>query len=97
MMMNTIESKLNEILSKDGDVASEILQALEEFNTGETVSLNPGLQNELKNRLLMNPLEEAVWDGLLSVMKADELSEDVLSDLVRNRISLITLCHLKAN
>ena len=94
-MMNTIENKLNEILSKDGDIATEILEVLEDFNTGEAVSLNSKLQNELKTRLSMNPMEEEVWGVLLSIIQMDELSEDVLSDLIRDRISLTTLCHMK--
>ena len=94
-MMNMIENKLNGILSKDGDVAAEILQALEDFNTGEAVSLNPKLQNELKNRLSMNPMEEEIWNILLSIIQTDALSEDVLRDLIRNQISLMTLCHMK--
>ena len=93
--MNMIENKLNGILSKDGDVATEILQALEDFNTGEAVSLNPELQNELKNRLSMNPMEEEIWNILLSIIQTDELSEDVLNDLIRNRISLPMLCHMQ--
>ena len=94
-MMNMIENKLNGILSKDGDVATEILQALEDFNTGEAVSLNPKLQNELKNRLSMNPMKEDVWDRLLSIMSPNELSEDVLNYLIRNHISLPMLCHMQ--
>ena len=94
-MMNTIENKLNEILSKDGDIATEILEVLEDFNTGEAVSLNSKLQNELKTRLSMNLMKEEVWDALLSIMQADELSEDVLNYLIRNHISLPMLCHMK--
>lgn len=94
-MMNTIENKLNEILSKDGDIATEILEVLEDFNTGEAVSLNSKLQNELKTRLSMNPMKEEVWDALLSIMQADELSEDVLNYLIRNHISLPMLCHMQ--
>ena len=93
--MDTIESKLNEILSKDGDVAAEILHVFEDFNTGETVSLNPELQKKLKNRLSMNPLEDEVWEALLSIIRADELSEDVLNYLIRNHISLSMLCHMQ--
>jgi hypothetical protein len=95
MMMNMIENKLNGILSKDGDVATEILQALEDFNTGEAVSLNPELQNELKNRLSMNPMEEEICNILLSIIQTDELSEDVLNYLIRNHISLPMLCHMQ--
>jgi hypothetical protein len=95
MMMNTIENKLNEILSKDGDIATEILEVLEDFNAGEAVSLNSKLQNELKTRLSMNPMKEEVWDALLSIMQADELSEDVLNYLIRNHISLPMLCHMQ--
>ena len=93
--MNAAERRLNEILSEDGDIANEVLQMCEDFDTGETVSLNSGLQNELRNRLATNPLEEAAWNDLLPIIKPDELSEDLLRYLIKNRISLLTLCHLQ--
>ena len=93
--MNVIESKLNEILSKAGDVAAEILQMCEDFTTDEMISLNFQLQNELRIRLATNKLEEDVWDRLLSIMSPNELSEDVLNYLIRNHISLPMLCHMQ--
>ena len=51
--MNVMESKLNEILSKAGDVAAEILQMCEDFTTDEMISLNFQLQNELRIRFLL--------------------------------------------
>ena len=93
--MNVMESKLNEILSKAGDVAAEILQMCEDFTTDEMISLNFQLQNELRIRLATNKLEEDVWDRLLSIMSPNELSEDVLNYLIRNHISLPMLCHMK--
>lgn len=93
--MNVIENRLNEVLSKDGDVATEILQVCEDFNTDEMISLNYQLQNELIKRLSMNELEEDVWDRLLSIMLPDKLSEYVLNYLIQNRISLLALCHMQ--
>ena len=93
--MNVMENKLNEILSKAGDVAAEILQMCEDFTTDEMISLNFQLQNELRIRLATNKLEEDVWDRLLSIMSPNELSEDVLNYLIRNHISLPMLCHMK--
>ena len=93
--MNVMESKLNEILSKAGDVAAEILQMCEDFTTDEIISLNFQLQNELRIRLATNKLEEDVWDRLLSIMSPNELSEDVLNYLIRNHISLPMLCHMQ--
>lgn len=93
--MNVMESKLNEILSKAGDVAAEILQMCEDFTTDEMISLNFQLQNELRIRLATNKLEEDVWDRLLSIMSPNELSEDVLNYLIRNHISLPMLCHMQ--
>jgi hypothetical protein len=93
--MNTAERRLNEILSKDGDIAAEILRMCEDFDIGEMISLNHKIQNELKDRLATNTLEEDVWDCLLSIMKPDELSEDVFNYLNENRISMMTLCHMK--
>ena len=93
--MTVMESKLNEILSKAGDVAAEILQMCEDFTTDEMISLNFQLQNELRIRLATNKLEEDVWDRLLSIMSPNELSEDVLNYLIRNHISLPMLCHMK--
>ena len=93
--MNVMESKLNEILSKAGDVAAEILQMCEDFTTDEMISLNFQLQNELRIRLATNKLEEDIWDRLLSIMSPNELSEDVLNYLIRNHISLPMLCHMK--
>ena len=95
LIMNAEERKLNEILSKDGDVVNEILQMCEDFDIDEMISLNYKIQNELRERLATNPLEEDVWDCLLSIMKPDELSEDVLRYLIQNRISLMTLCHMQ--
>ena len=86
--MNTAERRLTEILSKDGDIANEILEMCEDFNTGEMISLNFALQSELIKCLEKNPLEEDVWDYLLSIMTPDELSEDVFLYLIQNRISL---------
>ena len=93
--MNETEHKLYEILSKDGDVATEILQLCENIHADESISLNPQLQNELKNHLATNPLEESVWDELLSVMPPDGLSEDVFHYLTQKQISLLTLCHMQ--
>ena len=93
--MNVMESKLNEILSKAGDVSAEILQMCEDFTTDEMISLNFQLQNELRIRLATNKLEEEVWDRLLSIMSPNELSEDVLNYLIRNHISLPMLCHMQ--
>lgn len=93
--MNTAECRLDEILSKDGDIAAEILQMCEDFDIDETVSLNSELQSELRKRLEANPLEESVWDYLLSIMNPYELSEDVFNYLIKNSISLLTLCHMQ--
>ena len=92
--MNETEHKLYEILSKDGDVATEILHLCENIHTDELISLCPQLQNELINRLAKNPLEESVWDDLLSIMMPDALSEDVFHYFIQNRISLLTFCHM---
>ena len=93
--MNTAERRLTEILSKDGDIADEILEMCEDFDAGETISLNCGLQNDLRKRLAANALEESAWDYLLTIVNPDELSEDVFRYLVQNRISLLTLCHMQ--
>ena len=87
--------RLNEILSRDCDVATEVLQMCEDFTTDEMISLNFQLQNELRIRLATNKLEEDIWDRLLSIMSPNELSEDVLNYLIRNHISLPMLCHMK--
>jgi len=93
--MNAAEYRLIEILSRGGDPTTEVLQMCEDFDISEMISLNSRLQNELRKRLEMTPLEEAVWDCLLPIMKPDELSEDVFNYLIQNRISLLTLCHMQ--
>ena len=95
LIMNAAERRLNEILLEDGDVAVEILRMCEDFSIGENISLNSGLQNELKKRLSTNPMEESVWDCLLPIIKPDELSKDVFHYLSENRISSLTLCHMQ--
>jgi hypothetical protein len=95
LIMNTAESRLNEILSKDGDITTEVFKMCEDFDESETVSLNSELQNKLKNRLITNPSQEYIWDYLLSIMNPCELSEDVFRYLIKNRISLLTLCHMQ--
>lgn len=93
--MNVIENRLNVILSRDDDIATGILQMCEGLNTDETISLSTQLQNELRDRLATNKLEEDVWDSLLSIMSPNELSENVLNYLIENRISLPILCHMQ--
>ena len=87
--------RLNEILSRDCDVATEVLQMCEDFNIDEMLSLNLRLQNELRKRLETSPWEEAVWDCLLPIMNPNEFSEDLLHYLIQNHISLLTLCHVE--
>lgn len=88
------ESQLHAILSNNGDIASEILQMFEDFNTDEMISLDAQLQNELIYRLAKNPSEEIVWDTLLPLIQPDQLSENLFHYLVQNQISLLTLCHM---
>ena len=84
--MNVVEHRLNEILSRQGDVAAEVLRMCEDLTTEESVSLTPQLQNELRERLSTNQLEEEVWESLLSIMSPNEVSEDVLHYLIQNHI-----------
>ena len=92
--MNVIENRLNVILEKEGDVAAEILQVCEKFDTDEMISVNSQLQKELIERLSKNELEEDVWNCLLSSILPENLSEEVLNYLLHNHICLQTLCHM---
>lgn len=92
--MNKTESILSAILSKDGDISTELLQLFENFNADEMISINSQLQDELIRRLAKTPAEEMVWDCLLPIMQPVELSENVFRYLIQNRISLLTLCHM---
>lgn len=93
--MNALENKLNEILSGDVDISSKIVQICEDFNGNENVSLNAELQKELMIRLSTNKFEEEVWDKLLSILSPDDLTEEVLNYLIKNNISILTLCHMQ--
>ena len=93
--MNMIENRLNAILAKHEDIATGILQMCDDLNADERISLSSQFQNELRTCLATNKFEEDVWDRLLSVMSPNELSEDVLSYLIQNGISLPTLCHMQ--
>ena len=48
--MKEIERRISKILSEYDDIAPEMLQLCNDFSTDELFSLNPQLQNELKNR-----------------------------------------------
>ena len=93
--MKEIERRISGILSEYDDIAPEILQLCNDFSTDEMFSLNPQLQNELKDRLSTNKMEEDVWDSLLSILPPNELSEDVINYLVQNQIALSRLCHMQ--
>lgn len=92
--MNEIEKNLHAILSKDKDIATEIIQMCGRSSADNNISLSFQLQNDLRIRLTGNKDEESVWNSLLSILSPHSLSEDVFKHLIQNNISLLTLCHM---
>ena len=90
-----IESRLAELLSRDDDIATEVLHLCDELHTTENISLNSQLQEHLQIRLMKHEFEEDVWNRLLLIISPDMLSENVINYLVQNKISLLTLSHIE--
>ena len=89
------EMQMIELLNKKGDISKEITNLIYAFGFDERkITLSTYVLYKICERLT-NEEQEKVWDSLLSVLDVDSITDEIIEYLVKNKISILTLCHLE--